>query len=346
MKNLPSISIITITYNANLRIFKQSLDSVKSQAYPGGIIEQIVVDGGSTNGTVELAKSYGSLVIKRPDLKYESEMRKSIGIKRSKNDIVLFLESDNILVGKDWLHTMVLPFIDDVDIFCTFSMHNSYLKNMSLLTKYCALIGASDPPVCYLGKADKMMLDQKKYDKGEILKDLPKYTKVKFTKENLPTFGDNGHMVRRSVITMVNKDPRIFLHTDAFFDLLCLGYDTYGVVKNSVIHDIGSNVLQLYQRRVVYKERFRDAYIRKRVYLIFDYNSPKDRWNLFMYIVYSFTLVQPFFRALRGYLIINEPAWFLHPFVCFLAAVMYIKSEIKYLANTLLKRINYDKANI
>lgn len=346
MKNPQSISIVTITYNADLNIFKQSLDSVKNQTYSANHIEQIVVDGGSTNGTVELAKSYGCIVIKRADLEYESEMRKSIGIKRAKNDIVLFLESDNILIGGDWLYDMISPFIDDRDIFCTFSMHNSYLKNMSLLTKYCALIGASDPPVCYLGKADKMMLDQKKYDKGETLKDLPKYTKVRFTKDSLPTFGDNGHMVKRSVINIVNKNSRIFLHTDAFFDLLCLGYDKYGVVKNSMIHDIGSSVLKLYQRRVVYKERFRDSYIRKRVYLIFDYNSSKDRWNLFWYIVYSLTFVQPFFRAFRGYLIIHEPAWFLHPFVCLVATVMYLKSEIKYLVSTFFKKVYYVKANI
>lgn len=336
MRLLPTVSIVTLTYNVNLTIFKQSLDSVKNQNYPRGAIEHIVVDGGSKNDTIKLAKSYGCVVLKRPDLEYESEMRKSLGIKKAKNDVVLFLEVDNILVGRDWLHDMVLPFMEQKKIFCTFSMHNSYTKDMPLLTKYCALIGASDPPVCYLGKADKIMLDQKKYDKGEILKDYLKYTKVRFTKENLPTLGDNGHMVRRSVINMVNKDPRIFLHTDAFFDLMCLGYNTYGAVKNSIIHEIGSSVLKLYQRRVRYKERYRDSYVRKRVYLVFDYESSKDRWNLFKFMFFSFTFVQPFFRALRGYVKIREPAWFLHPIVCFVSAVMYTKSEIRYISKKMM----------
>lgn len=331
MRTLPSISIITLTFNADLDIFTESLESVKSQKYPINRIEHIMVDGGSTNGTVELARSYGCKVIRRPDLEYESEMRKSMGIKRAKNEIVLFLEADNVLVGTDWLQTMVLPFMEERGIFCTFSMHNSFSKNMSLLTKYCALIGANDPPVCYLGKADKMMRDQQKYDKGKIIKDLPKYTIVKFTKENLPTLGDNGHMVRRSVINRVNKDPKLFLHSDAFFDLLCLGYDTFGVVKNSMKHYIGSDIIKLYQRRVVYKERFRDSYIRKRVYYIFDYGSSKDRWNLFKFIFFSCTFVQPFFRAVRGYIKIREPAWFFHPVVCFVALVMYSKSEIAYI---------------
>ena len=339
MKNFPSISIVTLAYNVNLKIFKQSLESIKNQKYPRDKIEQIVVDGGSTNGTIGLAKSYGCIVMERSDLEYETEMRKSLGIKKAKNEIILFLEADNILVGKSWLKTMVLPFVENKHIFSTFSMHNNFFKNMPLLTKYCALIGASDPPVCYLGKADKIMLDQEKYDKGEILKNLPRYYVVKFTKENLPTLGDNGHMVRRSIINKVNKDPRIFLHTDAFFDMLCLGYNTYGVVKNSIIHHIGADILKLYQRRVVYKERFRDAYIRKRVYLIFDYRSAKDRWNLFKFMFFSFTFIQPFLRALKGYLKIHEPAWFLHPVVCFVAAVMYTKSEIKYQIGKSIKKL-------
>jgi len=342
MKSFPSISIITLTFNPNRDIFKQSLDSVKNQNYPKNKIEQIVVDGGSNNGTITLAKSYGCTIIERPDLEYESEMRKSIGIKRAKNDLILFLEADNILVGKDWLQTMILPFVENKNIFSTFSIHNSYLKNMPLLTKYCALIGASDPPINYLKKADKIMLDEKQYDKGDILKDLPKYLIVKFSKENLPTLGDNGHMIRRSVINKVNHDPRIFLHTDAFFDLLCLGYNTYGVVKNSMIHHIGSNILKLYQRRVMFKERFRDAYIRKRVYLVFDYKSAKDRWNLFKFLIFSFTFIQPFYRALRGYMKIHEPAWFLHPLVCFIAAVAYTKSEIGYLVKKFYKNLTYE----
>lgn len=338
MKNLPSISVLTITYNADLDLFKKSLDALKNQSYPKSNIEHIVIDGGSKNKTIELAKSYGCFIIKRPDLEYESEMRKSLGIKRAKNDIILFLESDNILVGDDWLQTMVLPFMEQKNIFSTFSMHNNYQKNMPLLTKYCALIGNNDPPVGYLKKADKIMLDEKNYNKGEILKDLDQYYIVKFTKENLPTLGDNGHMVKRLAINKVNKDPKIFLHTDAFFDLLCLGYNTYGVVKNSIIHHIGSDIIKLYQRRVMFKERFRDAYIRKRVYLVFDYNSSKDRWNLFKFMIFSFTFIQPLLRALRGYMNIHELAWFLNPVVCFVAAVSYTKSEIVYIAKKFLKR--------
>ena len=92
MKNFPSISIVTLAYNVNLKIFKQSLESIKNQKYPRDRIEQIVVDGGSTNGTVRLAKSYGCIVMERSDLEYETEMRKSLGIKKKAKEYMLFRE--------------------------------------------------------------------------------------------------------------------------------------------------------------------------------------------------------------------------------------------------------------
>lgn len=48
-------SIITITYNAE-KALKRTTDSVKSQLYTG--IEHIIVDGASTDNTLQLANSY------------------------------------------------------------------------------------------------------------------------------------------------------------------------------------------------------------------------------------------------------------------------------------------------
>lgn len=53
----PTFSIITITYNA-VRLVEQTLLNVLSQSYPN--IEYIVIDGGSTDGTVDIIKRYES----------------------------------------------------------------------------------------------------------------------------------------------------------------------------------------------------------------------------------------------------------------------------------------------
>ena len=59
MNNLPSISIVTCTYNVNLKLFEKVLKALREQVYPKRLIEHIVMDAGSSNGTVELAKKFG-----------------------------------------------------------------------------------------------------------------------------------------------------------------------------------------------------------------------------------------------------------------------------------------------
>ena len=57
MQLQPTFSIITITYNA-VRLVEQTLLNVLSQSYPN--IEYIVIDGGSTDGTVDIIRRYES----------------------------------------------------------------------------------------------------------------------------------------------------------------------------------------------------------------------------------------------------------------------------------------------
>ncbi|MTU72159.1 glycosyltransferase, partial [Parabacteroides merdae] len=68
MQLQPTFSIITITYNA-VRLVEQTLLNVLSQSYPN--IEYIVIDGGSTDGTVDIIRRYESGLgcgVREPDM--------------------------------------------------------------------------------------------------------------------------------------------------------------------------------------------------------------------------------------------------------------------------------------
>lgn len=330
IKKLPSISIITSTLNANLELFEKVLVALKSQDYPQSLIEHLVFDSGSTNGTIELAKKYGCSVTIRRDLKVQEQVKASLSIKKAKNDLILVLQSDNIPVSSNWLKEMVRPYLDDPKIFCTFSAYNAYEKNMSLTTRYGAFFGTADPTLYYLRKSEKIPLLQKNYDKGKILKKKSKYWVVEFDHNSLPTLGDNGHMFLRSAMSLVNNDPEKYVHLDMFVKLLDLDYNRFGVVKNTVVHAITPDISSYVKRRFQLKKTFFDGRRGARKYLVFSWRSNRDILHLLLYGVYSATLIYPLYESIRGYIRIRDKAWFLHPFMSPVMLAAYGFSEIRW----------------
>jgi glycosyltransferase len=88
------ISIITATYNSEKNI-SECLQSVAGQAHNN--IEHIVVDGGSTDNTMEIVKSFPSVTkyISEPDKGIYDALNK--GIKMAGGDVIGFLHSDDVL---------------------------------------------------------------------------------------------------------------------------------------------------------------------------------------------------------------------------------------------------------
>lgn len=87
------ISIITVTYNCS-DVLNHCLTSVKNQSYKN--IEHIVIDGGSSNNTMELLKAKKnqlSFLLSEPDKGVYDAMNK--GIENAKGDIIGFLNADD-----------------------------------------------------------------------------------------------------------------------------------------------------------------------------------------------------------------------------------------------------------
>jgi glycosyltransferase len=102
------ISIITVVYN-NTKTIRDAIDSVLSQTYKN--IEYIIVDGGSTDGTVEIVRSYGNKISKfvsEKDNGLYDAMNK--GIRLATGDIVGILNSDDFYKSNDILEIVANEF--------------------------------------------------------------------------------------------------------------------------------------------------------------------------------------------------------------------------------------------
>lgn len=96
MKN-PRITVITVTFNA-VNIIEKTILSVVNQEYAN--IEYIIIDGNSTDGTVELIKKYDSYVtlwISESDEGIYDAMNKAI--RRATGDWLLFINGGDILLS-------------------------------------------------------------------------------------------------------------------------------------------------------------------------------------------------------------------------------------------------------
>lgn len=111
---LPKVSIITIVLN-NKKFVRDAIKSVLSQTFKD--VEYIIVDGGSTDGTIEIVESYGNKIskfISEPDNGIYEAMNK--GIRLASGEIVGILNSDDFYVNDLVLETVVKALTEkDVD---------------------------------------------------------------------------------------------------------------------------------------------------------------------------------------------------------------------------------------
>ena len=102
---LPRVSFIIPTMNSR-RTLERNLSSIREQDYPE--VEVIVVDGGSTDGTIEIAEKYADRVLVEPG---------TLGYARQKwaelatGEILGIFDSDIYLPHKTWLTNAVRSLI-------------------------------------------------------------------------------------------------------------------------------------------------------------------------------------------------------------------------------------------
>ena len=99
----PKLSIITVVFN-NRKGLRRTLESVKCQTFRD--FEQIVIDGGSTDGTLDEIKKYESQIanfrrISEKDNGIYNAMNK--GIKMAKGEYCYFLNSDDCIAAPNTL---------------------------------------------------------------------------------------------------------------------------------------------------------------------------------------------------------------------------------------------------
>jgi len=110
----PLISIITVVYNSK-KLLEQTIQSVINQTYKN--IEYIIIDGGSTDGTIDVIKKYQSYLSfwsSEPDKGIFNAMNK--GIDKATGNWLAFLNSGDYYYNSQVFDTIFSKELSDSDV--------------------------------------------------------------------------------------------------------------------------------------------------------------------------------------------------------------------------------------
>lgn len=128
---LPLISVVTIVKN-DLKGIEKTINSVIGQTYKN--IEYIVIDGGSTDGTVEIIKKYADKIdfwVSEPDGGIYPAMNK--GAKRARGKVLNMLNSGDYYADNKVVQKVAKIFSQDKNLCFVLGRGTYYGKNGEIL---------------------------------------------------------------------------------------------------------------------------------------------------------------------------------------------------------------------
>ncbi len=125
------ISIIIPVHNGS-RYLEKCLSSITRSSH--GSYEMIVVDDGSTDGSAEIARSHGAIVLKLPHQSGPAAAR-NFGSKQAKGNILFFVDSD-IVIKKETIARVIRGFDKNPDVVAIFGSYDESPEEQDFFSQF------------------------------------------------------------------------------------------------------------------------------------------------------------------------------------------------------------------
>lgn len=310
------LSIVIPTYN-NEKTLDECLKSISRQDFSKKDYEVLVVDGGSTDRTRDIAKMYSVRILNNK--KRNEEAAKILALDKVKGDIMCFIDADNVLPEISWISKILRPF-EDKDIAFADTLFYSFRKKDLNKVKYHALIGGDDPLVLYLGLYSRWsFLNDDWTDCPHRDEDNPGYFKSKFLDLNkIPPMGSNGFCIRTKLAKKFIK--KTFIHSDVVYDLVNKKYNCFAKVKTGIIHD----------QRKFFPNKIRRIRRRLNNQIAIKYNYGLTSGQKIRAALWIALVLPVLYDTFRGFLKKPCLAWFFHPVAVYGEVLIHLYYNIKY----------------
>lgn len=295
----PVVSMMIVAYNDAGRL-ERCLKSIKGQDYPQKLIDIVLVDDGSTDDTIKVAKKYGAKVfVNKGGYIYKNWM---IGVKKIKGEFFFTPETDIVLGGTDFIKKMVSPMIDDDRIMASFTDEKG-APDMHWTARFLSYNHAQADPLL-----EFLFDDLKK----KIIEKKRKYSLCKFDEKLQPAvrmFFRTKYLKKTS-----NWKAKEFIDHDFVVNCVREGYSYFAYVPNpGYFHYHVTGLRHLMKKRVRNIQMHYLPCYKKTDYVILDTSSKKQVLKLILFVIYANLIIPATIRGIfrsikhRDMVLLAEP---------------------------------------
>lgn len=292
------VSFILPTLNAE-SLLPQCLESVRRQDYPRECYEILVADGGSTDRTVEIAKSYECTLVDAIGMM--AEAAKALAFSRSSGKYLALIDTDNKITESSWLARAITALERHPDAMGFESYYFKHVSDTHLNAYLTGLLQISDP--CARIMASPLKLIATEPDGTQVFR-LP-------VNGGYPT-GANGFIFPRSHLGEMPEGHSY--HEAAFFP----GLMRLGITKLLKIPGLGVHHHYVKGWRDFLKKRRRAMiiYMLRKQEIRETWDQAGLHTRKVMTILYASSFVGPLMEGAWRAISERDPDWLLHPFAC------------------------------
>lgn len=235
----PFFSIIIATYNSE-KTLGYTLESIKNQSISKDEIEVIVVDGGSTDRTREIANSYGTIVLDN-EMKLP-EYAKTIGVANATGHFVMRMDSDEEFSYRNQLDDKMQLLIDnpEVKIVIPNNIVSGRKEIVGIAADYMNILGDPFSYFVYKTKKDKYSTYRK-----NIVKEHGKNVIMRFQPGDVYPLADSATSIM-SLDYIKEKYPKQYTSiefTCGAYDIVLSETQYCAVIKgDNIIHNCSSSL--------------------------------------------------------------------------------------------------------
>ena len=320
----PFFSIIIPTYNSE-ETLGYTLESIYNQEFEKENYELLVIDGGSTDSTIEIAEKYGASIYSNSQKL--PEHAKIIGVENAKGKFILRMDSDEEFTYKTQLRDKMKFLSDNPDIKVL--VPNRYVKGRKELcgisASYMNILGDPFNYFIYNTKCDKYETYKKHIYRREGNNSL-----MRFKKEDILPLTDSG-TTAFSLDYMIENYPLEYRNIDficSTTDRIIADTGVCGCIKGDDIMHNCRSTLTIYLSKLRFRVINNIFKKEESGYSSKERHCPRLKQRKFLFCLYALIVPIPIIDSFRLAILHRDWTFLLHFFylyyVCFVIVIMYM----------------------